>query len=958
MAWEKVRRFQFALPSPGVSWTYPFRTSEKASGNYVPYPKAFLIGEGWATNEVRLDFIPLEEADVEAVLYPNAPPLLLVPPPLLPVLYENWEPKGGRDESIVGNVFYATVKLVPLHGDTRPIPNAFFKFRLSEVSHEPGVCMNVPYRAKPAIPGTAVPADLNFASDPAWSITESPTEITADTVSANANAITIEVNCYDYGAYGKLSVTATTQSGKTLTARIEGYAGQTALTLPLDQNNNRIADAWETGEGIDISNPKYDAEPEPAGQAFPGDGLSFYEEYRGFQVSGVYQRLSPLKKDLFVRDENGLLAFSLGAGPGVPNFIKASGCQVHLINDQEWTGSGSYDKGKRVVNFNSSGFAHIGDYGQHGVHLKCEFTPGVLWAGDFLAKYEKDFRENLPGRTFDSELAPGNTPPDGHGQWHKFGYGPGDQLLCLVRPAIIKGELWHDVWWNTRAEARFAAWDSDPAPLVTLDAAWRTTQELLRVATTNFIKDNLTDALKAYRFRVGLVVTHELGHGVGTFDHRTLDAQGNLKSNPSKADMAKGDHTCVMRVLGDDFPKDTSDRFNLRRRATADEYPDRFCFANTCWGKITISDYNPVPNGAKSLAAGSARPMVGATSSGAGDSPSDAKISEPVLRLALATELAGNPVYPGEPLRVSVRLSAAEFLQQTVLFLAGQTNALPTNGLPVAQATNWTDRLNFSIWQVLFTTNGSIQYGTMVSSGTWAEFRRSPPDVLPELDAALPVWTCEYLLPATNLTLVASNTYALSAMWDGGIGTNGGTMEMYFAPFLYFEVRTPQTPEEQADHLGRLAYEANLNGKTNEALSLGRQALALDGGNASPQRLETYALVYDLAFAQGDFRGGMQTLADWTSLYPAGRFSEAALQINYTRQALAPQVRLITSQTGDPPILRVYGWTAQEVVAEQSADLVHWAPFSTNVVTGAGWWEPPSGINPLNRSFYRAIWRP
>ena len=119
---------------------------------------------------------------------------------------------------------------------------------------------------------------------------------------------------------------------------------------------NCIADCWEDKNGY--GDPMDDSDDEPIGNGMKGDGFSRYEEYRGCMIDGVYKRLNPKKKDLFVFVHDSIttrLTNPLGT------LRKASNLDVHQINKEEY-----YDEYKRIVNFNSESF-NIGD--QHGLFV-------------------------------------------------------------------------------------------------------------------------------------------------------------------------------------------------------------------------------------------------------------------------------------------------------------------------------------------------------------------------------------------------------------------------------------------------------------------------------------------------------------------------------------------------------------------------------------------------------------
>jgi len=82
------------------------------------------------------------------------------------------------------------------------------------------------------------------------------------------------------------------------------------INIPFDDNRNYISDAWEYDEGKD---PKEDEDDDPHSDNYKGDGLSRYDEYRGFFTQEGYIRTNPNHKDVFVYDPDklGIGYFSL-----------------------------------------------------------------------------------------------------------------------------------------------------------------------------------------------------------------------------------------------------------------------------------------------------------------------------------------------------------------------------------------------------------------------------------------------------------------------------------------------------------------------------------------------------------------------------------------------------------------------------------------------------------------------
>ncbi len=195
---------------------------------------------------------------------------------------------------------------------------AVVEFELVEASREPGDALNH---------GTGLGPDLEFRQrDQVDAAVQVISPSTARTAVAVRRA-TIVTRALDFGAYGAIE------------ARACGAAVR--VSLPLDRDGNHIADAWPFGSGAATD----DTDDTPSGNGTLGDGLSRYEEYRGFFVAGAHIRTDPTRKDVFVRDIDGIQAGSLGA--------ELLGAPLHFIAKGEW------DEDRRI-NFRY-GTAHIAD---------------------------------------------------------------------------------------------------------------------------------------------------------------------------------------------------------------------------------------------------------------------------------------------------------------------------------------------------------------------------------------------------------------------------------------------------------------------------------------------------------------------------------------------------------------------------------------------------------------------
>ncbi len=73
-----------------------------------------------------------------------------------------------------------------------------------------------------------------------------------------------------------------------------------------------------------------------------GDGLTVFEEYRGFKLGGFYTRLNPEKKDIFIFSD--LESRSIGYANGL-------GLYVHSILEDECKPNAGYDPDPPLLNF-------------------------------------------------------------------------------------------------------------------------------------------------------------------------------------------------------------------------------------------------------------------------------------------------------------------------------------------------------------------------------------------------------------------------------------------------------------------------------------------------------------------------------------------------------------------------------------------------------------------------------
>jgi len=909
------------LPTNTTSYTV---TRTYSTNLVTPYTGTGETGQTTANYRCTVS-IQRNPAELEAVILTNLPAPL--PPPM--ACYGDWLPKAGANEDEIGSTVMVRV-IIRQKGstDTEPVGNAKAKFkcRLNDVTREPGICLNYP----PKESAVASPDLLFHAAD---NLLPYAGGLAAETVRDDLNEITLGIDSFDFGAYGTLDVTAEIEGVGEVKAFVEGQPGQFYLRFPVDDNQNRIGDVWEKQENIFGWNlaPDWDQDSTPSGQRSQGDGLSVYEEYRGFMVKGVHERLDPRWKDLFIYDPDGLALFTLTAGADVMNIYTASQVFPHLIEVEEWTGTGSAAQQKRIVNFNTSGLGHVVD--QHGLDLELErgWMSTDYGEGSFGKIYEDEFAGNLPSNGNWDANQMGGVPATTYYEETGAGDRPRDVKYILVRPEAIKQNIWNEVRYHTRSLPLFAPL-SDPA--LPADQK-KTLKRLLDQATDQYIAEHPQEALRAYRKWVGLIVTHELGHGMGTDDHQP--------------DMFGGDRACVMRYLKtDDLARDPNDRFGLGRRV----WPTGFCTsADACKLRIQVSDKEGMG------AAAVVGQPAGLEGGGGGDDPlAPAGYAEVVARaepLELSIGLAWAPAYAGDPLDVFVRMDAALYRQTQVLQLGGGTGMIGgMTNLPSLAAT-WADGVTLELARL---GTGGLRE-VVLASNAWTAFRRTGSnDVWGGL--VLPVVTAEWFVPATNVSLTAGS-YELTARWNGEGLTETELMPtsgFVLAPVFAFAVVDPTNDVMQADHLGRLAIAARAAGHLEAARSLATEALQMDGSGAGLERLGSYRLLANVAFAQGDLFGAFQAL---TALAQGSTSRDVAYNTLRDQSALRPALNLVPPQSGQPWKLLITAWPDQFVEAQQSADLTTWQTVQSARVGADGFLEITTiSANDPGRHFYRVVWQP
>jgi hypothetical protein len=275
-------------------------------------------------------------------------------------------------------------------------------FSFKEVSKENGVCMNYPTKdASNTNPDLFFPDDdsmKEFALDEDETDKSRkkrcPTEILRAkdnpahrhhylkaTTKKPVTEATVTVRCEDYGAFGVLQAIAPdceTIPPREKDAEPSEGIGPNDVKIPRDDNGNDIADRAPQDKYkllfVRWTAPADEDEDDtPHNDDHKGDGLTNYEEYRGFIVgkkliNKKHIRTNINKKDVFIYDKDNLLT----------GFFNTSGLTIHFIPGPDFYNGNSTDKdddspdaGTQVINFNR-GNATGGE--QHGLRLVNENT--------------------------------------------------------------------------------------------------------------------------------------------------------------------------------------------------------------------------------------------------------------------------------------------------------------------------------------------------------------------------------------------------------------------------------------------------------------------------------------------------------------------------------------------------------------------------------------------------------
>jgi hypothetical protein len=220
---------------------------------------------------------------------------------------------------------------------------------LKDISREPGIAGNAPL----ASAGIELMGDLVLVADPNLLLNlgrDSGAAVNCGT------RFTAHIGARDGGAYGILTAVAFLKSGRIREGKlsVQGQSAVDRIPIPRRTLPSKVADAFKEQYKLKGVDDDADEENDPKSWS-AGDGLTLYEEYRGFFEDQKFIRGDPTKKDLFVCNKSK----DPGIQDGIDLFQTASGIVVHgKMNEDEMKDN--------CINFNKASTRKVE---QHGVMI-------------------------------------------------------------------------------------------------------------------------------------------------------------------------------------------------------------------------------------------------------------------------------------------------------------------------------------------------------------------------------------------------------------------------------------------------------------------------------------------------------------------------------------------------------------------------------------------------------------
>ncbi|MBH9552136.1 hypothetical protein [Inhella gelatinilytica] len=461
--------------------------------------------------------------------------------------YETWLPEGSDGPQGVGAVHTVRLRLTDANGTAPRQAASRVRVRLTQVSRERGTSLNWPRH------GNTSP-DLFFRSQGQEGLVELRDGGQELILEGGRTEWTVPVYANDFGAYGELIAQAELVGGGVAQGERAGSPGHSFLSLPKDDNHNRIADAWEASVRPASADPETDDDDTSQGLERPGDGLSLYEEYRGLRTADhAHRRLDPRVPDLFIVDARRLVL------PG--DWRAITGIELHHL---EWTHLPAGDrlpldpttsrKMRRVDHH--AGFAD-GD-AAHAVWLNANhgMDDSIIFQGPLRARMSaQDAAESASVYRLGTTIQVGHYDPalaevEGGDAWAPVN----------IFASYINFDRLHRIAFHGLQSILQKVADGITAPSEDIGASPAEARSLAQRLWQGDAQ--IRASMPTYLARIAM---HELMHAIGS-DHHEPDIHG-------------GSVACLMR-----YPTDAQEARNLLDGAPAPEV----CFAPTCRPRMRL----------------------------------------------------------------------------------------------------------------------------------------------------------------------------------------------------------------------------------------------------------------------------------------------------------------------------------------------------------------------------------
>ena len=207
----------------------------------------------------------------------------------------------------------------------------------------------------------------------------------------------------------------------------------------------------------------------------------------------------------------------------------------------------------------------------------------------------------------------------------------------------------------------------------------------------------------------------------------------------------------------------------------------------------------------------------------------------PALRLSI--ELGWDNPYAGEPLPIRLYLSSPR---------AGASADTRAAESPLSTVSaDWASAVRFVLYQV-----NDSQLRPAGVELDWSRLRSSDRRAVRGNPVA------DWEIPAS--ASLPAGEYLLRVTWDAGKSIQPGSLDgAELSCEVRFEIATPQSDPERAEHAERMALLAYREGRFTEARQLAEEAVKADRQSMTPQRFQMLLAQADACLAMDDFKSGL-----------------------------------------------------------------------------------------------------